>query len=499
MNTNGQTGRRLVPSSRGGAGSVLLLWLGLVCLPARAELRDGGIDPAHLGKGDWIYCLADATNHLGGHVGSVTNESSLMNFYHSQGIRYVVVKAATGDQLFSGCIKGHQFTRALVDAAHQSGLWIFGYNRSSGANLKGESAVADYVFHQGADGFVWDAEAEWESASPWIGSGGPAKAWQLCSTVRSNWPNKFLAHAPFPIISYHLSFPYKEFGYWCDAVMPQIYHAGWTGIVSSVSGGVNWADANWANWQNSLAGSNSLVNGVMIYWTNAIKPLAPVAEVYGPPGYSPCGGPAPPLNDKAVMELLDYLVADPNCPEVGGYQGVSFWRADLHGPAQWAHIRQAGIGETGSRNVIILDDDQGTTQGAWSIVRTFADGVFSGCGSGTDSNSFGTNYLVHAQGTGQAAVLFTPAITISGDYDIYQWHPFRNDASASTPFIINHSGGQSTVYANQRTNAGNWSLLGRFNFDAGETNTIRATDGVGETNGVAVVDALKLVRVSAPR
>jgi len=67
---------------------------------------------------------------------------SLMQFYHSAGIRYVVIKAATGDQLFNGCLKTPQFTRALVTAAHDHALWIFGYNRSSGANIKGEIAIA---------------------------------------------------------------------------------------------------------------------------------------------------------------------------------------------------------------------------------------------------------------------------------------------------------------------------------------------------------------------
>src|ERR1051326_9209990 len=152
-------------------GVVLFLPLALAWQQARGELREGGIDPGNLGKGDWIYCVSDATNHLGGHVAYVTNENSLMHFYRSQGIRFVVVKAATSDQLFDGCGKGPQFTRSLVNAAHQNGLWIFGYNRSYGAHVKGEVAIADYVFHQGADGFVWDAEAEWESARPWIGNG----------------------------------------------------------------------------------------------------------------------------------------------------------------------------------------------------------------------------------------------------------------------------------------------------------------------------------------
>jgi hypothetical protein len=462
-------------------------------------MREGGIDPANLGKGDWIYCVSDATNKLGGHVSAVTNDISLMQFYRSQGIRYLIVKAATGDQLFSGCLKAPQFTSALVAAAHESGLWIFGYNRSYGANVKGEIEVANYVFHQGADGFVWDAEAEWESSSSWIGASGAAKAWQLGSTVRSNWPTKFLAHAPFPIISYHLSFPYKEFGYWCDAVMPQIYHAGWTGVVGSVSGGINWADVNWAAWQKSLAGSNAVINGAPVYWTNAIKPLAPVAEVYGPPGHSPCCGTTPALNNN-VMELMDYLAADPNCPNAGGYKGVSFWRADLHGPVQWTHIKQASIGDTGGEvNNIILDDNQAVAEGAWDSVRTFVDGLFLGNGSGTDTNSFGTNYLTHSQGSGATSVLFRPAIGKSGDYDVFEWHPFRKDASVSVPFIISHAGGETTVSANQRTNAGNWSLLGRFNFTSSTTNTIRITDAVAETNAVAMVDGLKLVFVTAGR
>ena len=32
----------------------------------RAVIRDGGIDPANLGKGDWIYYMSAATNRLGG-------------------------------------------------------------------------------------------------------------------------------------------------------------------------------------------------------------------------------------------------------------------------------------------------------------------------------------------------------------------------------------------------------------------------------------------------
>jgi len=47
--------------------------------------------------------MTDATNKLGGHITSVTNENSLMLFYKSQGIRYMIVKIGTGATLFNGC------------------------------------------------------------------------------------------------------------------------------------------------------------------------------------------------------------------------------------------------------------------------------------------------------------------------------------------------------------------------------------------------------------
>src|SRR5206468_8909000 len=111
-----------------------LAWL---CLGAslNGQIRDGGIDPWNLGKGDWIYFMSGATNKLGGNVQSVINENTLMLWYKSQGIRYVIVKAATSDQLFKGSYTTPQFTSNLVNIAHANGILIFGYNRSYGSNV----------------------------------------------------------------------------------------------------------------------------------------------------------------------------------------------------------------------------------------------------------------------------------------------------------------------------------------------------------------------------
>src|SRR4051794_31438150 len=122
------------------AGVVLLHF---AALSASAQIRDGGIDPKNLGKGDWIYSITDATNKLGGHISSVTNENSLMLFYKSQGIRYMMVKMASSDTLFNGCYSFPQFTTNFVNIAHANGLLVFGYNRSWGQNIPAEVGIAD--------------------------------------------------------------------------------------------------------------------------------------------------------------------------------------------------------------------------------------------------------------------------------------------------------------------------------------------------------------------
>ena len=100
----------------------------MAALPAPAVIRDGGIDPANLGKGDWIYSMRDATNRIGGHIAAVTNEASLMLYYKSIGVRYMIVKAATSDALYNGCYAGPQFTR--LPPLEKSGSGVFGVNKS---------------------------------------------------------------------------------------------------------------------------------------------------------------------------------------------------------------------------------------------------------------------------------------------------------------------------------------------------------------------------------
>jgi hypothetical protein len=295
--------------------------------PAEGAIRDGGIDPSNLGKGDWIYILPNAINHMGGNVPSVTDLNSMMIFLKNQGLRYIIIKAATGPTLYPSDASP-QFTADVVNAGHAAGLWVFGYNRSDGLDIPGEIAVADYVFNVGADGFVFDAEIEWESQNL---PNNAAKAVQLCSAVRSNWPSKFLAHSPFPIITYHSSFPYKEFGYYCDAVMPQDY---WIEIGVAPTYMVSWMTSQWTSWQNALSGQ----------WRNSIKPIVAAGQ-----GWSSTSG---TVNAAQVTEFFSALKNQANPATTGGYKGANFWRAELHPMEVWDAIRTNNITVFNSAPVI---------------------------------------------------------------------------------------------------------------------------------------------------
>lgn len=118
---------------------------------SRAVIRDGGIDSANLGKGDWIYILPNAENQMGGNVPAVTNRTSMMRYFKNQGMQYIIIKSAEGAGLFPSA-GAPQFTANLVNEAHATGLKIFGYNRNRGDDIPGEIAMVDYVFNLGADG-----------------------------------------------------------------------------------------------------------------------------------------------------------------------------------------------------------------------------------------------------------------------------------------------------------------------------------------------------------
>jgi hypothetical protein len=523
---------------------------------SRMVALDNGVDPANLGKGDWIYSLSQATRQLGGNVASVHDLASLMAYEKSQGMNFIVVKAGEGDGDFP-LAAAPQFTRNLVVQAHAAGLKIFGYTRSYGTNIPGEISLGIKVNNLGADGFVIDAEVEWESSR--LGTNGPARALQLCRGIKAAHPNRFLGHAPLPIIGNHRSFPYPEFGLHCDAVMPQDY---WKIMGVTPAYMVGWMNTEWRIWQNSLTGN----------YTNAIKPLSPIGQGWSPSTKEITTG-------LEITKFVRALKKDANPVTTGGYKGVSFWRAGAHNSDTWNAIGSASIGDPNTNPPVILDVTVGNiadtsaiiswntdassdsvveygTATSYSISITTASldyahsinltglsasttyhyrvksrntstrqtvsGDFSfltnPTGVVTDliidntnatvigswftghsaRNKFGPDYRIKSQGSGASYLQYTPNFAVAGNYQVYEWHPEGRNRAANTPFVITYFGGTATNRVNAQFDGGQWNLLGTFPFSAGSAGNVRIRDdSSGAFSNQIVADAIKFTYVSS--
>ena len=270
-------------------------------------LRDNGVDPANLGKGDWIWEMPQTETQLG-----VTTVQGVIDYETGLGMQWITVKCGDGGSTWS------QFNSDLVTRAHTAGLKIFGWGYAYGNNVAGEISVATNALGLGADGFIIDAEIEYETNANRV-----AAATQYCQGIRSVFPNRFLAHAPFPYISYHAQFPYIQFGTYCDAVMPQDY---WGAIGITPTQMVSDMNSQWITWQNSLTGAN----------TNAIKPLAPLGQSYAP------------VTGAQITTFLAALKTNTPVATPGGFKGVSFWDAQERNADMNNAVLAATIGDATS-------------------------------------------------------------------------------------------------------------------------------------------------------
>jgi hypothetical protein len=310
-------------------------------------LLDNGVDPANLGKGDWLWEMPVCESSLQLADGDV---QGVINFERSAGMQWITVKCGDGGNIWS------QFNSDLITRAHAAGLKIFGWAYVYGSNnVSGEINVALNALNLGADGFIIDAEIEYE------GPGQKTNAVNYCRGIRASYPTHFLAHAPFPIISAHSAFPYVEFGTNCDAVMPQDYWAdiGGTNYAATMVGRMN---TEWRNWQNNLTGSA----------TNAIKPIAPIGQ-----GYNSVNG---LVDGGQIATFLNALRTNAPPATPGGFRGVSFWSCQHHSaaPDKWPAIADATIGGfTNNLPYVILEPalDRVADAGSAVTFHTMAGGA----------------------------------------------------------------------------------------------------------------------------
>jgi hypothetical protein len=140
--------------------------------------------------------------------------------------------------------------------------------------------------------------------------------------------------------------------------------------------------------------------------------------------------------------------------------------------------------EISATNEIIVDNTSAVYAGTWATVKSPSRPGFFGTDYRTDDNA----------GKGSKTARFTPTIPVTGNYEVYgRWVGDPNKAS-NAPYTITYAGGTANLSVDQRTDAGTWTLIGTYAFNAGTTgNVLISNTG---TTGTVVADAIRLVAVT---
>jgi len=152
---------------------------------------------------------------------------------HAANITWLAVKA--GDQGSRGWMPTHkglpQFSKSVVDRLHAAGLKVFGwsydvpqkYTKNGAVVERGnilvrQAQIVKAVADLGADGFIIDAETEWDRA---VTPDADARAY-LKAIKDQGLPDGFLlGDAPWAAVGGHPKFPTTEFGKGVDFRCPQ--------------------------------------------------------------------------------------------------------------------------------------------------------------------------------------------------------------------------------------------------------------------------------------
>lgn len=265
------------------------------------------------GKGMWIWKIPSCLN---GDINAIITKCKTYD------VSYVLVKSGDGENIWS------QLTADVVKKFHDAGLKIYSWSYVYGDKPLQEAQVALHSLSLGVDGHVFDAEGEYERA---INNAQAAET--MLTTVRAKYPDVFLAHAPFPIIDYHKSFPYVTFGKYCDAVMPQIYFGT---MQRSVKDAISATYTNFKKWQDTWSNEGH---------DDSVKPLIPISQAYDVMNATP----------PYILTPADILSF---CSIMKAYKSINFWsfqhivRDDC-----WEAIRAADVDKP-------TDDDLGIVHAA---------------------------------------------------------------------------------------------------------------------------------------
>ncbi|MER7506330.1 N-acetylmuramoyl-L-alanine amidase [Nonomuraea pusilla] len=138
----------------------------------------------------------------------------------------------------------------------------------------------------------------------------------------------------------------------------------------------------------------------------------------------------------------------------------------------------------------------GTPSWSTTVDNTTA-GQFSASSNwGTSSYSsqrYGADYRFANPVAASDPAWYQATIPSAGTYKVEVWYPADAGYNSSAPYIVAASGGNQTVYVDQRSGGGSWRSLGTFSLNAGTFNVVGVSRWTSGT-GYVIADAVRISR-----
>lgn len=168
--------------------------------------------------------------------------------------------------------------------------------------------------------------------------------------------------------------------------------------------------------------------------------------------------------------------------------GSYFARLVAELPDGTTHVSQIVPIPMEEQGEIIVDDSEAVFTGSpvWS--------------SGAFRTPWGPSYRHTATVTSSPThtATYTPAIAISGLYDVYAWYTQGTNRTTDARYQIRHAGGFRNVSVNQTTNGERWlRLASNLRFNAGGASYLRIVNQSSSGGDVVIADAARWVLTSA--
>lgn len=112
--------------------------------------------------------------------------------------------------------------------------------------------------------------------------------------------------------------------------------------------------------------------------------------------------------------------------------------------------------------------------------------------TGANASAYNGDFALNTAKNGKATATYTPAIPVSGMYDVYEWHHYTSGPT-DAPFTVHSAEGSTRLLVDQSKNGQKWNKIGTFPFLAGSTGSVDITNG-NTTSSFILADGIRFVR-----